>query len=306
VDLDAIFTADAIRDLAQHSNRSAEIKFRLDVLNSHRIRSSSPAEALALADLEGKRALWQRWLHAASSCGLFVGKDGNDLLSRLRGRDDNGFRSALAECMVCWAFSDDLGLRISPRPQGRDGSVLEFLVQAPSQEMNVEVKSPRNLDELANPDGGAVDVSAPAAALARALDKAAKQFNERIANVLVLAFPETGAPPIPPAVAWEPELSLIPAFFGEHALVTYPSGPTVSEFRPEGKLLKQHAGQPRFTRVSAIICIDDIPPYPKLQTVVLHNPYGTLPVDRGVFRDWRQLAPDSGVMRWTSEAKYRA
>ena len=54
--------------------------------------------------------------------------------------------------------------------------------------------------------------------------------------------------------------------------MTYPSGPTVSEFRPEGKLLKQHAGQPRFTRVSAIICIDDIPSYPKLQTVVLHNP----------------------------------
>ena len=173
-----------------YSNLSAEIKFRLDVL-IHSIGSDRHHQLkhLPRADLEGKRALWQRWLHAASSCGLFVGKDGNDLLSRLRGRDDNGFRSALAECMVCWAFSDDLGLRISPRPQGRDGSVLEFLVQAPSQEMNVEVKSPRNLDELANPDGGAVDVSAPAAALARALDKAAKQFNERIANVLVWPFP---------------------------------------------------------------------------------------------------------------------
>jgi hypothetical protein len=151
-----------------------------------------------------------------------------------------------------------------------------------------------------------VDVSAPATALARGLENAVKQFNEGVANVLVLAIPETGAPI--PAVSWEPELSLIPAFYGEHTLVTYPGGPTTNGFTRKGKFLRRYAGQPRFTRVSAIICIDDVPPYQKLQTVVLHNPHSTHPVDPETFRDWRQLLPerDSGVMHWTSEQVCRA
>lgn len=250
-----------------------------------------------------ERALWQRWLNAASTCGLFAGEDGNDSVNRLRGRDDNGFRSTLAECMACWAFSHDLGLPIEPRPRGRGGSTLEFLAEAPSQQIHVEVKSPRNLDELAKPEGGVVNVNAPATALARALQKAARQFNEQTVNVLVLAFPETGASI--PTLSWHPDMSLIPAFYGEHALVTYPGGSTVNAFRPKGKFLQRHSGKPSFTRVSAIICIDDIPPYPKLQTVVLHNPHCTHPVDPSVFRDWRQLVPDNGVMRWTSEQMCR-
>jgi hypothetical protein len=300
LDIDSIFTGDVICRLESHRNDSDEIQFRLEVLNSSKVQPSSPTEAWRLTNLTRKRALWERWVDAASRGGLFDGNEGIELRSRLAGVDDNGFRSAIAECMVAWAFSDDLGLRISPRPAGRGGSVLEFLVQAPSQEIHVEVKSPRNLDELTKPEGGAVDVGAPATALARALESAAKQFNEGAANVLVLAFPETGAP-IPAVSCKPPELSLIPAFYGEHTLLTRAGGPTVSAFDPKGRFLRPYAGQPRFTRVSAIVCIDDVPPYEKLQAVVLHNPHAIRPVEPKTFGDWRQLVPDpnSGAMRWT-------
>ena len=306
LDFDSIFTADVIRRLESHRNDSDEIKFRLEVLNSAKVQPSSPTEACRLTKLTRKRALWERWVDAASRGGLFDGNEGTELRSRLAGVDDNDFRSGIAECMVAWAFSDDLGLRISPRPAGRDGSVLEFLAQAPSQEIHVEVKSPRNLDELTEPEGGAVDVGALAKALGRALESAAKQFNEGAANVLVLAFPETGAPI--PAASSVPELSLIPAFYGEDTLLTPAGGPPVSAFNPKGRFLRRYAGQPRFTRVSAIVCIDDVPPDEKLRTVVLHNPHAMRPVDPKTFRDWRQLVPDpnSGVMRWTSEDVYRA
>lgn len=88
------------------------------------------------------------------------------------------------------------------------------------------------MEEFAKPGAGAVDVRALARALARGPEKASKQFSEGLLNVLVLAFPETGAPI--PTVCWHPDLSLIPAFYGEHALVTRPGGPIVDEFRPKG------------------------------------------------------------------------
>lgn len=301
--MDDIFTPGVISRLASHRSDSAEIKFRFYVLNSSNLRPSSPTEALILTRLARKRALWDRWVDVASRGGLFAGNEGTDLRKRLTGVDDNGFRSAIAECMVSWAFSKDLGLGISPRPAGRDGRVLEFLVRTSSQELHVEVKSPRNLEELTKSEGGAVDIGAPAMALGRALENAAKQFSKGAANVLILAFPETGLPI--PAVSREPDVSLIPAFYGEHTLVTYPGGPAAIRFAPNGKLLRRYAGQPRFTRVSTIVCIYDVPPYAKLQTVVLHNPHCTDPIDPKTFRDWRQLVPDSGSMRWTSEGVLR-
>ena len=92
-----------------------------------------------------------------------------------------------------------------------------------------------------------------------------------------------------------------PGFYGEERLVTKPFGPTVSRFLADGHFLKRFGGTPRFTRISAVVGLEDFSWYPKLQTVVLHNPHSQTPVDISVFGDWRQFVPVQGEMRWTSE-----
>lgn len=91
--------------------------------------------------LPWKRA-WVDYIEAAWAGGMFDGDDGKELLARLRGVDDEGFRSAIAECFACWFFAKQLELPVSPRPQGRPGKKLEFLVQFPTGSACVEVKAP--------------------------------------------------------------------------------------------------------------------------------------------------------------------
>ncbi len=261
--------------------------------------------------LREKQRKWREWIGVAWNSGFFQEPYGGDLRSRLAGKDDDGFRSALGECMACWALSQDLRMSVSPRPKGRDACVLELSVETERGEIHVEVKSPRLVEDsrssdgdITASDGGAFDARWAVEPLSRALQSANKQFSDGCQNVLILALPELSDGPVGICCDNWP-WSLIQSFYGEERLVTPPMGQPVSKFFPNGHFLKQFASVPRFTRTSAVVVVEDLGWYPRLQTVVLHNPYAKYLTSASTFGDWRQLVPHEGELRWSTERLIR-
>src|SRR5256885_16054240 len=103
------FTDQVVRRLEKHALNSPRAEFRYRVLSLGHRNCSIPAKAeLSSWSVGGVRRRWNRWIAAGISAGLFEEPYGAELRSRLIGIDDDGFRSALAECMVCWALTSDL------------------------------------------------------------------------------------------------------------------------------------------------------------------------------------------------------
>src|SRR5215831_10963983 len=93
-----IFTDEILARLLKSAGNSPAAAFRYLVFSQH--------HSINLQDPDGTagiypetRARWNRWIAAAISAGLFNEPYGAELHSRLTGIDDDGFRSALAECM---------------------------------------------------------------------------------------------------------------------------------------------------------------------------------------------------------------
>ena len=80
-------------------------------------------------ELAVMRDAWAHYLRCSFAVGMFDGKEGEDLRSRLAGRDDEQFRSAMSECFAAWFLSERLGLTVSPRPKGRQTRVLDMAVR---------------------------------------------------------------------------------------------------------------------------------------------------------------------------------
>jgi hypothetical protein len=289
-----VFTPEVISRLSRYSPGSSSLGFRISVLDG------------GTNDSERKRALWSDWLECARSSGLLYLESRDELVARLTGVNDDNFRSALAECMACFFLVRDLGICIEAHPIGRNRRVLEFAAHCGAGTLlNFEVKSPRSTKSFAAQGGSiasAVDPSLAVEPLQQALEQANKQFAPNRANVLVLALPEVGEEFW--CLSWETQI-LVQAFYGHELLVTQPCRSSSSIFQPSGKFLKRAQGVPRFTRIGAVICVEDIPPYPRLQAVVLHNPHAIFPISEAIWKDCRQLIARSGEMRWNSDKELR-
>jgi hypothetical protein len=297
--LRGIFTDEIVGKLQKCGATLPSAEFGYRVLSLPPAQNSGPGLAASDQQLyQQTRERWNRWIANAVSVGLFEEPHGAELKSRLTGIDHNGFRSALAECMTCWALSSELGLQVQPRPSGRGGCVLEFAVQTSQGDISFEVKSPRlrgsaHCGPQPEESAAAMNIYSAALAMRAALRSANRQFARARRNILVIALPEIEKGPAAMLCPKWPA-ALIRALYGEQRAIAAPSGPSANQFVAEGNFLKQAGGVPRFTRISAVIRLEDCCGHPQLRAAVLHNPCSQEPVDSSFFGEWRQFGAVDG------------
>jgi hypothetical protein len=248
-----IFTEEILSRLRKYAAHSPSAEFRLRVLCSIATPEEEGASGREVYKL--KRERWERWVASAISAGMFEEPYGTELKSRLTGIDDDGFRSALAECMTCWAFSSELQLQLVPRPSGQGGRVLEFAIRRHEGDVSLEVKSPR-FPESGDGNGrtvlsrNALNTYLAAVAMRAALRSANRQFVPARRNILVIGLPEIQQSSAIDSEKWN--ASLIRAFYGEERGVHLQPDLDSAQLIEEGNLLKQPGGVARFTGISGV------------------------------------------------------
>jgi hypothetical protein len=259
--LDFVFPAEVRAALAAKVD-DAHVRRRLDVLAARspaieyrpgevRIAAHDPAN-------RARRAAWEAYFDAASTVGLFDGDDGRDLLARLRGPSEDGFRGALAECLVTWVLAGKLRLRVRPRPRGKRGT-LELAIDAPGGQIAVEVKTIR----VPRPAAGHGFVDYRRDVEAR-LKRASEQFSSEGRNLLVIVFdvwlPVHRSRDLLVNALFAQQVIRIPVYLGDlPAPPGLPGEPTVG-VSLDGSLLrprKRPSREPFYTRVGAVLSIEE-------------------------------------------------
>ncbi len=303
----AVFTADVLARLRKSPSPSVALIHRISVLIASGPYPSDPWVASTIRQLRARRAAWDTYLGAAFACGLFEGPHGSDLTSRLTGEDDDGFRSAIAECLACWLLAGPLRLPVKPRPSGQGRSVLELLVECPDGEAFIEVKAPRRERPVT---GGWFGHDSDL--LESCMEQATRQFQKGCRNVLLLV-PQLRTP------AFNLRVQLTAAFVGQQKITIPidtrtggPAGPTQVQFFPDGKFLNPRLPdgkfmkldrRPGFTRISAVVCVEE--DYNEgigfifHRMLVLHNPYAEKPISPQMWGNCPQFLLEDGKLGWT-------
>jgi hypothetical protein len=235
------------------------------------------------------------------------------MIQRLTGTHDDNFRSAMAECMACWFLGGKLRLKVSPRPGGAPGKIPDLRIERDEGPITVEVKAPHD-DPLPWDYSGSIGDDSEM--MASALDEANKQFAHGTANVLFLT-------PTPKYFGML-RRGLLRAFLGKTQIVvpleldpTTRPAPSYTAFSQDGRFLRRWGGKPRFTRVSAVVCVSegywdpqayralgDTPVFPQTICVehewyVVHNPHCPCPVPQDIWGPCPQLVRVGDAMLWT-------
>lgn len=310
--LNDIFTPDVISAWKNCRHPSEDLKFRLEILEASGPCPSDPMQADRLRFLMARRTSWGGYLDVAHDCGMFEGERDRDLRARLTGTDDNNFRSAMAECEVCWFLANRMGLKVEQKASGISAKKLDMKILLEKGEIGVEVKAP-----FRQPPQG-IYCGDDADKIADSLNAANKQFNHDIPNILVIV-------PTLKKQLFISRRELIKAAYGEDKITfldntqTGKDGQIEYKFSPEGKFfntqrpggqpLKQD-GFPAYRRVSSILCIEEKiverDPFSSENNkwighdvLVLHNPFAYHPISLELFRDFPQFVPVENEMRWT-------
>jgi hypothetical protein len=302
-----IFAPEVFERLASRQDPSQNLQYRLDVLTASGPVQSDPCQIERVSKLRKKRAAWDTYLTAAYAIGLFDGPSGQDLRSRLQSPDEDNFRSAISECLAAWFLAGRCRLPVEPRPIGRPRHPLELCTQHPDGEIHVEVKAPHRRVVKTVWIGDDSDL------LQQALESANKQFRDDVRNLLVIV-PELRIS------VFDHRSQITRAFFVEMTLnwlVDTATGksvdPVFDDFKPSGHFLetRSRTGAPfkrdlsaRFTRISAVLCIEEILGEQSIEhnALVLHNPNAHLHVTEELWRGLPQLVRREGQMVWTDHA----
>ena len=286
---------------------------------------------VGMRSLRAQKAAWERYLEAGFACRMFEGDKGSDLRGRLTGIDDDNFRSAMAECLVCWFFAGRMRLPINPSAPGREGKNLEMTVFDDDRDIGVEVKAPYRPHR----DVGWGDDSD---AIEGVLEQAEKQFDKGQPNILVvvpsgrLQFCASRKPLMRALYGRSKITFLVSKKTG--AAVTEPKseffaeGKFFNNKRPGGKLFKPRDSMPAYQRVSALMCIEErvVESDPEAallsprgdderreadrriaqnriwiehEVVVLHNPFAYHPIRTDLFQEFPQCVPAESKMIWS-------
>jgi len=299
----AIFTPKVIDALRRIENPSDFLDFRLRVLAAGGPSSATwPGQSL-----RAYKSAWEVYLFAAFACGLFEDPHGADLRARLTGSDDENFRSAMSECLVAWYLAGRLRLRIQPRPEGRAGHPLEFVIKLPDGDINVEVKAPFRQITGAAWWGDDADL------LQSALRTANKQFEAGARNLLVVI------PGLRVSV-FEWRTPIERAFIGETIIqipidtrTGGPAGPTTFPFKQSGDFLRtwrkpsENRTQwiPRHTRIGAALFLNDYDDGPEVKhrALMVHNPNAAVPLPCDPWSGIPEFSCQSGRWRWSDLAE---
>ena len=304
--LGSIFTPEVVDTLDRARTGKPGLQDRLDILVARGAGVTRQGDTFVVRahrpDRRAKRAAWDRYVEAAYVTGLFDEPDGRDLRARLTGTDDDHFRGAMAECLTAWVLQGKLGLAVSARPTGRPGHPLEMVINRPSgPDVHIEVKAPHH----PAPASG-VGYADRSDVFMKRLKKANRQFGKDAPNVLVLA------PKVWPPVHQERN-SLVRAFIGSGKIVMDIDmveggaiGPARHEFAQDGAFLKEFHGTPRYTRVSAALCIEEVPAANQAlvehELFVVHNPHAKWPLSRALFGRAVQFVREGDRLFWTDGA----
>lgn len=241
---------------------TTELIRRLEFLSACGPKPSNDLGMMRLMHCRAVRAAWETYLYCAFACGLFDGERGKELRGRLASRNPDDFRSSMAECLTCWFLAGRLRLPVSGDAPARAGKILDMKAVVDGQNVAVEVKAPYR----ERPPEGQAWCGHDADLLAQCLKAANKQFAEDVPNILVLV------PQLRRSVSTF-RVQLVTALYGEEKITCPidtrtggPAGPVTTKFFPEGGLLRRRQpsgalvkrdGMPGFTRVSAVIVIEE-------------------------------------------------
>lgn len=304
--LSGVFTEEVLVRLNQARFPSEFLLYRLAVLGASGPYPAASLQADNVWRLRVQRAAWDAYVSAASAIELFEGADGRELISRLTGVDDAGFRSGIAECMAAWFLGGKLGLPLAARPEGRPGRTLELLIQVEGG-IRCEVKSPFRPSAR-----GFFQLDDDYVALRATVDEASRQFQEGVKNLLIIV------PSLRTPVGRD---HLVRAFLGDFGFtfrVDRARGAAIEPprpaFFPRGRLLRRWAPEmePRFTRIGAIMCIEEIIRDYRTpgggsdrrmdhHVMVLHNPFAQEPLPLGIFDGHPQMIRVGDEMIWSDE-----
>ena len=292
--LEEVFPPSIIEALRSVPNPTEALRVRLHVLMG---------DLPHMPDVELLREAWEKYVRCATRLSFFDGAQGEDLRSRLVGKDDDLFRSAMSECFAAWFLSERLHLKVSPRPMGRSASVLEMAVASKDGDINVEVKAPRK----PLPTTG-VWVGDDADALRSAIKSANEQFEQGRKNLLVIV------PQLPTFFWAEPRglrrFMALKAFVVEETIRVAidpttggPAGPIHQGWRPSGEFVKSRPGKKRwFTRTGAALLINEhiavAPLKMTCSAMLVHNPSARNPLPTDLWRGVDQFC-EVGGGQWT-------
>lgn len=299
--IEEIFTTQVIEELRKQQSASDELKRRLEVLTAGEGEKADLPTRCWQRILVARRSAWASYITSMSEVGLLDA----DLRARLTGTDDDGFRSALAECLTFHFLTRTLQLNIRGRGEGRTGKVPDFSVRHADGNINVEVKSPY----VAVPKARVWFGDRSAEVLQPTLDEANKQFAGDRRNVLALVpfvdFPMLNG-----------RRPYVKAFLGETKVVITidkTTGRSVREpewrFITEGKFLKLWP-EPRFTRTGAVLALreqlieenqfdENCAARVEVRWFVIHNPHCPQPIPSDIWGDCAQLVREGDNIRWT-------
>lgn len=243
---------------------------------------------------------WREYLGAAARSGLLKSPD---LVARLTGVDDDGFRSALAECFAAWFFSVRRRMVVRPNPASKQTKNFDLSIQDGPVLVNAEVKAPYVPREHSHVTGD------DSSALREAIAKAGDQLPKGQPNVVVLV------PLLRTDVASDRN-QLLKATIGEPALNIFvaiggaPPRKPEPTFLQRGKLAKLWACgggvfRTDLTRVSAVMTLEELLEARgdelrvTRRVVVVHNPFAAVPLRRDFFGRAPQWVTRNGHMRWS-------
>lgn len=250
---------------------------------------------------------WSSYLSAAAACPSGAREhstllDDHEMLSRLRGKDDDGFRGAMAECLVVFYFGVLRGVSVKAKPEDSRGKNVDLRVVHGGLSVDVEVKAP--YVPLTNPSGAGAD----AKPLLEAIEKAGSQLKRGRANLVVLV------PTLRTPVRLDRD-QLLEATMGEQALsvaVSRPGKPArtpLPTFLQNGKLAQLRRGadgafRTDLSRISAVMTIEETrleEHHLSHDVVVVHNPFATTPIPSWFFDPVPQSISQEGIMGWSDD-----
>ncbi len=299
-----VFTPEVIANLSASAQDNPRVMYRLGVLNASGPLPSDPVEAYGARVLRAQKAAWEAYLSAARKSGLFDPPFGKNLVARLTRSDDANFRSAMAECMTCWVLHSLLGHRVRGNPKGRRQSILDLRVELPDASVRVEVKAPQRESSSREWDGDDSDI------IGRCLRDANKQLSHGVPN-LVVVVPNLRSP------VYSNRYQLIRALYGQRTIefpIDTQTGAAVGSLRsrcsPDGEFLKKWSGHPRFTRIGAVMCVeesvDDQAEDFRIEhkVLVIHNPHSRRPIPRQIAGDFPQFPDETRPGCWTDGQRF--
>jgi hypothetical protein len=295
--LRAVFTNEVIANLSARQNPTDQLTHRLKVL-----RTDGQQPGFFAQRRRALKAAWDTYLHAGFALGLFHGEQGSELLSRLTGPDDDSFRSGMSECLAAWYLAGPLKLTVEPRPEGRPGHPLEFVIRHSDGDIYVEVKSPYR----ALPEG--VFSGDDSDMLVAGLREANKQFAKSAKNLLVLV-PQMRVP-----VMLDNRTPLEKAFIGETMInvpidmrTGGPAGPVTFPFQERGHLTRSGKEPPRFTRVGGVLYLGEMFSEDNRSidhlALLVYNPNALSNLPRDIWRDTRFFSRHADQWAWSDTGK---